>query len=100
MSLTGAKGDPADAAANTLKAGSNKLDPVTVPEVDTSDDTPIRWEDTVGCQIAAENTAERNGTSYQAAWDAIRRGCDDRGEQNTPRSGEQYTDGGEENEGG
>lgn len=97
MSLTWAKGDPADPKANQLRAAETMraFNLVNFPEIDTSDDTPVKWEDTVACQIQVENYAERNKVSTSQAFDEIRRGCEDRSEQNTPRSGQVYLDHGQ-----
>lgn len=102
MALHWEKGHPADPAANILRSTdpTHAFNVVNFPEVDTSDDTPIRWEDTVGARIAAENLAEHDGTSFQVAWDQIRQGVDGRGNQVTPREGEVYPDGGADGEGG
>jgi hypothetical protein len=53
---------------------------------DTGPDCPQDWDNTVGARIAAENKAEHDGISYNAAFSAIRAGSDDKGEQNKPRS--------------
>ena len=88
MTIYWKQGDPADAKANQEKARDvlRAFNMVNHPEVDTHDDTPVHWEDTVGARIAAESAAERDGVSYNAAFDAIRRGAFDKSEQNTARS--------------